>query len=106
VRPYLRVIENVYCIAVEIVADYLLLLEKLEDTRYKFTMSVYNTAEELIVQEINTKTKPEVESSVICATASRISILMHDGSLYAFTLKEGDLEFKLQEPVATDKIKD
>ncbi len=106
VRPYVRVIENVTCIAVEIVADYLLLLTKLEDTRYMFTMSVYDTSEELIVHEITTKTKPEIESSVICATASKIHILMHDGSLHAFSLKEGDLEFKLEAPVGVDKIKD
>jgi hypothetical protein len=97
VRPYLRVVENVHCIALEIVGNYLLTLTKTGKLDYEFTINEYATGEVYLKQSIKCDYEVDTEHSLICATASTVVVLLHDGTAHIFELKEGKLEFALEE---------
>jgi len=97
VRPYLRVIENVHCVALEIVGNYLLTLTKTGRRDYEFAISEYATGEVYLKHLINCDSEVEVEHSLICATASTVNVLMHDGSAHVFELKNGKLHFAIDQ---------
>ena len=95
VRPIARLFPAVACVAVEILGDYLLTLERVSKELFRFSMVEFVSGK--LVQSTDiTPTREESESdrSLILATATEIYIMLFDATIYRFTTNLKPLEFK------------